>query len=273
MSAMPTNEARLLSHTSAKAIKAGEFGYRNAILYMAPAEFANVGNLCPHASPACRAACLGLYSGQASMVKSDALKHANNVRLSRIAKARAFMQSRVEFMALLARSIAWNYAAATRDGLTLCVRLNGSTDIAFEGVRVTVSENDARYISARLGRAVLPGSYRNVFELFPTIQFVDYTKNPRRMVLYTLPSNYHLTFSRSETNQTHMLALLAQQKNVAVVFDALPETYMGARVVNGDENDLRHLDPKAEWPALGYVIGLLPKGSKAKRDQSGFVVR
>jgi hypothetical protein len=47
----------------------------------------------------------------------------------------------------------------------------------------------------------------------------------------------------------------------------MPETWNGYRVINGDEHDLRHLDPK------GVVVGLSPKGHKAKRSTSGFVVR
>lgn len=265
--------ASLFSATSAKAVKAGAYGYRNAILYMAPAEFAGVGNLCPFASKGCRAACLGLYSGQASMVKSDAIEHANSVRKSRINKARAFMRNRSAFMAHVAKSIAWNYAKAARDGLRLCVRLNGSTDIAWEGIAVELSDVDAEYIRARGFPCVQARRYRNVFDIFPELQFVDYTKSVRRMALNTLPGNYHLTFSRSETNETDALRVLAMQGNVAVVFDKLPATWRGARVVNGDETDLRHLDPKATWPQLGYVVGLVPKGPKAKKDNSGFIVR
>jgi hypothetical protein len=57
------------------------------------------------------------------------------------------------------------------------------------------------------------------------------------------------------------------QGNAAVVFQTLPDTFLGLQVINGDEHDLRHLDPK------GVIVGLLPKGRKAKRDTSGFVVR
>ena len=54
--------------------------------------------------------------------------------------------------------------------------------------------------------------------------------------------------------------------NVAVVFrGALPNTYKGKKVINGDINDLRFLDPK------GIVVGLIQKG-RAKKDSSGFVV-
>jgi len=54
--------------------------------------------------------------------------------------------------------------------------------------------------------------------------------------------------------------------NVAVVFDRLPEEYMGKPVFNADDTDLRFLDPK------GVILGLKAKG-RAKKDTSGFVRR
>ena len=45
----------------------------------------------------------------------------------------------------------------------------------------------------------------------------------------------------------------------------LPTHWNGFPVINGDENDLRFLDPK------GVVVGLKAKG-KAKTDTTGFVV-
>jgi len=53
---------------------------------------------------------------------------------------------------------------------------------------------------------------------------------------------------------------------VAVVFDKLPETWHGFKVIDGDDDDLRYLDMG------GVVIGLKAKG-KAKQDTSGFVVK
>ena len=82
------------------------------------------------------------------------------------------------------------------------------------------------------------------------------------------PQITDLTFSRSETNETDAIKILESGHNVAVVFAGnMPEAWNGYRVINGDEHDLRHLDPK------GVVVGLTPKGNKAKRDTSGFVVR
>ena len=79
------------------------------------------------------------------------------------------------------------------------------------------------------------------------------------------PSNYHLTFSRSETNDKVCQMVLEMQGNVAVVFrNQLPKTWKGFEVVNGDETDLRFLDKK------GVVVGLIEKGM-AKKDATGFV--
>lgn len=264
---------RMFSPDSGKAKKALSENWRNLILYLAPHKFAGVGNLCPNASPACIAACLGLYSGQASMCKSDALEHANNVRKSRILKAQHFMRNRAAFMAEVIRDIARNYKSATRDGQRVCVRLNGSSDIAFEGLAVTVDADLSAYLAA-CGITCEAGQYKNIFAVFPAIQFVDYTKVSRRM-LRDLPPNYHLTFSRSETNEHAVIDVLERGQNVAAVFATMPETWRGYRVISGDNNDLRHLDPRANRGAFeaGFVIGLLPKGGKAKRDASGFVIR
>ena len=74
--------------------------------------------------------------------------------------------------------------------------------------------------------------------------------------------------SRSETNTADAVKVLAAGHNVAVVFGhGQPKTFMGHKVIDGTEHDLRHLDPSP------VIVGLDPKGSKAKKDTSGFVVR
>jgi hypothetical protein len=45
----------------------------------------------------------------------------------------------------------------------------------------------------------------------------------------------------------------------------MPKTFKGFKVIDGDKDDLRFLDPK------GVVVGLYAKG-KAKQDASGFVI-
>jgi hypothetical protein len=240
---------RIFSFDSAKAIKAQGFGYLNAIHYMAPFDLAGVGNLCPNASDGCKALCLGEHSGQAGMVARD--EDMNSVRLSRREKARRFMKDRAAYMRDVVRSIELGIAKADRMGLRLCVRMNGSTDIAFEGI-------------ACVRNGI---TYRNLMLAFPDIQFVDYTKNPRRLER-ALPSNYHLTLSRHEKNDADVVRIVSSgMANAAVVFETLPTQWNGLTVINGDEHDLRHLDPR------GVIVGLIPKGRKAKLDLSGFVVR
>jgi hypothetical protein len=255
---------RFFSMDSAKAIKAQSFGYLNAINYMAPHKMAGVGNLCGNASPGCIALCLGWYSGQAGIVANDqgAAVGKNAARASRHAKAVMFMRDRKTFMNEMIAGIEAAERKATREGLKLCVRLNGASDIAWEGIR------HADGVETPLKGTVA----RNIFNAFPHIQFVDYTKNVRRALKHArgeMPANYHLTFSRSETNEAECKLVLAAGGNVAVVFAGeFPQTYLGRPVIDGDQSDLRHLDKRG-----GNIVALTPKGTKAKADQSGFVLR
>jgi hypothetical protein len=78
--------------------------------------------------------------------------------------------------------------------------------------------------------------------------------------------NYHLTFSKSESNDNEIKELLTTAFNIAVVFNgSLPKTYLGRDVIDGDISDLRFLEPK------GVIVGLATKGN-AKTDNTGFVV-
>jgi hypothetical protein len=238
---------RIFSIDNSKASKSIPFGYLNAIHYMAPHDIAGVGNLCPHATEGCKSLCLGQYSGHAGMVRHD--DDINSVRQSRIDKAQRFMQDRAAYLEDVCRSIVSVEFKARNLYLIPVVRLNGSTDIAWEGIAVT-------------WRGV---RYPNIMAAFPPIQFVDYTKSSHRMYR-ELPHNYHLTFSRSETNEAECMDLLADGFNVAAVFRKVPRKWKGFTVIDGDIHDLRHLDPK------GVVVGLTPKGRKAKADTSGFVI-
>jgi hypothetical protein len=232
---------RIFSSDNPKAIKAREYGYINAIHYMAPARLAGVGNLCPNASAGCVALCLGTESGAATYYPS--------VLQSRIAKARRFMKERGAYLADMTRAIQAEIRKARRHGVRLCVRPNGSTDIAFEAIK----DKDGK----------------TLVERFPDVQFTDYTKSVKRALAFAsgkLPANYHLTFSRSEINDADCLKVLQAGGNVAVVFRVKPTHWNGFPVIDGDAHDLRHLDPR------GVVVALSPKGNKAKRDKSGFVL-
>jgi hypothetical protein len=105
----------------------------------------------------------------------------------------------------------------------------------------------------------LSATGKNIFELFPTVQFYDYTKVLGRKVKHL--TNYHLTFSKADGNDSDVAEALFQGMSVVAVYDAIP-----AGVPSADETDLRFLDPK------GVMLGLKAKG-RAKKDYSGFVIR
>lgn len=262
---------RIFSTDSAKAIKAQSFGVINGIHYMAPHELGSIGtgrrfNLCVAASAGCIKLCLGEYSGQAGMARDGEL---NSVRKSRRDKAQRFMGERKAYMQDVALATAQEYRRAAKKGFGFVARFNGSTDVAAEGINVVVDAALAVKLSKLMQRHIAQGVYRNLMVLFHEIQFVDYTKIAARFGR-ALPANYSLTFSLAENNHDVAIDLLNRGVNVAAVFGGvMPETWNGFPVINGDEHDLRHLDPKG---SRGFVIGLAPKGSKAKKDNSGFVI-
>jgi len=219
--------------TNAKTVKGQKRGYLTGILYLAPGRLSGLVNVCPHASAACDVLCL-YYAGRGAF---------NSVQQARTAKTVFYVKDRETFLSTLKENVAAVIRKAKSKGMRATVRLNGTSDIGWE-----------RY---------------TVIQAFKTTRFYDYTKNAKRMHAFLdgkLPSNYSLTFSRSEANEAECLAILARKGNVAVVFrKTLPKTWQGYRVIDGDKNDLRFLDPK------GVVVGLKAKG-KAKTDTTGFVV-
>jgi len=184
------------------------------------------------------------------MVKNE--RDINKVRQSRIDKAQRFMNDRKGYLEDIVKSIINGIKAANDKNLKLCVRLNGSTDIAWEGI--ACSHNGV--------------IYKNIMAIFPDIQFVDYTKNASRLYR-KLPANYYLTLSRHENNESESIDALRAGHNVAVIFaNELPSQWHGFEVINGDEHDLRHMDKRG-----GVVVGLKAKGNKLKKSNSAFVVR
>ena len=225
----------LASNSDAKTSKGFALKFLTDILYLAPANEGGFGNLCVHASAGCLAVCL-FTAGRGRM---------SNVRLGRIRKTRLFFTDKKAFFEQLRKDIVRGMKRAAKLGMTYCVRLNGTSDIPWE----------------RLG----------IMAEFPSVQFYDYTKSAARALAHArgeMPANYHLTFSRSESNEVEALQVLAAGGNVAVVFDSAnyPATWNGFNVVGGDESDLRFLDSK------NVVVALYAKG-KGKQDKSGFVVK
>jgi hypothetical protein len=210
----------------------------NWILHLSPSNLSGF-NVCPMASKGCRAACLngagrGLFDG---------------VQLPRLRKTLYFVKMRELFLKQIDSELTKIEAKAPR-GVRVIARLNGTSDLSFEAWTV------------RDGK--------NIFDLHPNIQFYDYTKVLARLERVKSIPNYHITFSASETNWTNSLKALALGVNVAVVFRtaALPNSFEGYRVIDGDTHDFRFLDKTGLLH--GFIVGLKAKGI-AKRDSSGFV--
>ena len=232
---------KLLSTANPKIQKGTKLGYLSFILHLAPATLSGK-ETCPKRTAGCTAACLNT-AGRGGMFKKG--ENTNMIQQARIRKTKMFFEARDAFMEQLEKDINLGIKQAKKLGLTPVFRLNGTSDLAWE-------------------KYTLKGSDKNVFEMFDNVQFYDYTKVLGRKVSH-LP-NYHLTFSAADGNDADVAKAVAAGMNVAAVFDALPETYMGKSVINADEHDLRFLDPK------GVIAGLKAKG-RAKKDTSGFVRR
>lgn len=237
---------KLLTVGNTKTVKGEKYGYQTFILHLAPADLSGY-ETCPKRTEGCTAACLNT-AGRGGMFKPGGT---NTIQEARKRKTRMFFEQREEFMALLVKEIESARKKAEKSNMIAVFRLNGTSDIAFE-----------KYEVVREGK-----TYKNIFQAFPFTQFYDYTKILGRKVAGE--QNYHLTFSAADGNDTDVLKAIAQGYNVATVFglkktEPMPATYNGRPVFNGDDSDLRFLDPK------GVIVGLYAKG-RAKKDTTGFV--
>jgi len=237
----------LLSTGNPKVLKGMAQGYNTYILHLAPANVSGY-ETCAKRTDGCTAACLNL-AGRGGMFKRG--ESTNVIQEARKRKTRLFFEDRGTFMALLVKDIELAIKQSKRLGLIPVFRLNGTSDLSFEKYEVVRNQK----------------LFRNIFSAFAEVQFYDYTKVLGRKV--TAIENYHLTFSAADGNDADVVKAIQQGYNIATVFGIkktlpMPETYMGLSVFNGDESDLRFLDPK------GVVVGLYAKG-KAKKDTTGFV--
>ena len=226
---------KLLSTANPKIQKGTKMGYLSFILHLAPSDLSGK-NTCPKATPGCIAACLNT-AGRGGMFKRG--ETTNMIQRARIRKTEYFFADRAAFMDDLASDIMRAVNYARKKGLIPVFRLNGTSDLSWEKYPVCGADN--------------------IFALFPTIQFYDYTKVLGRKVSHI--ENYHLTFSKADGNDADVAEALMQGMSVVAVYDQIP-----ADVPSADETDLRFLDPK------GIMLGLKAKG-RAKKDYSGFVIR
>lgn len=211
---------KLLGTGSTKTIKGLKYGWTTYVLYMAPFRLNSKGlNLCPKATAGCVKACL-FTSGRGSF---------QSVEVARFNKAEYFVLDRQKFMEQLVKEIKlivgyherMQVDETNKKTKNFAIRLNGTSDVDWELIKID-SEGG-----------------KNIFEVFPEVQFYDYTKIPSRMERAEKYPNYFVTFSLSEHNTKVAKKMLESGKSVAsVYFPTIPESHLGQRVYDGDESDL-----------------------------------
>lgn len=234
-------------------------------LHLAPARLSGF-EVCPQRSEGCTKACLHTAGNPAYMAQKE---------VSRIDRTKAYFTNRKAFMAVLVFEIAAAERKARKAGMECGIRLNATSDIPWEAVAVEIDGC----------------KWNCVMDAFLDVQFYDYTKVTKRALRHATgtrwPSNYHLTFSKTEANDHDVARVIGAGGTVAVVCSL--ERYKAAiergtmaftvsrpgmtmqdveevPVVDGDAHDYRPVDPQ------GTLVILKAKGD-ARNDTSGFVIR
>lgn len=215
--------------TSAKMMHSQQYSHQYTYaIYLAPASESGY-NVCSHSTPECRLGCLAT-SGHAGMEITAG--KCTRIKDARIKKTKMFYERPDYFINWMIAEIKKYQKKAIKDNFFFSVRLNATSDIDWQNVKI---------------------SGQTIFEIFPDVQFYDYTKNADKFKNKAV--NYHLTLSYTGRNWDKCEAALKQGVNVAMVFNVkneslLPKTYKGYKVINGDLTDYRIDDAK------GIIVGL-----------------
>lgn len=218
--------------SNTQTLKAGGQCYQSLVLHLAPAQLSGY-EVCASRSIECTKACLNV-SGRGRM---------SSVQIARVNRTQFLFKNREEFKSQITKELVAFIESCGKLDLLPTVRMNGTSDIVWENF------------------------WPQLYQRFPTIQFYDYTKHRNRCLNdWTLPDNYHLTFSRSENNEHDCKTVLEDGKsNVAVVFSSknFPNHWLNYPTYSAEVDDLRFLDPKG-----GHVGCLYAKG-EGKKDRTG----
>ena len=180
----------------------------------------------------------------------------HNVHIARIIRAILYYEYREQFLSRLTLELAAHQRKAKKLGALCGFRPNTTSDLSWE--KIKVKDN------------------KTLFELFPDVQFYDYTKVITRDI--TGIKNYHLTFSLNERNSLLVGLAFKKNMNVTVVirnkkignkWAPKPTTYtlngITKKAIDGDLHDARFIDDK------DCFILLDPKGKDTLKDTTGFV--
>jgi hypothetical protein len=175
----------------------------------------------------------------------------NRINKSRIKKTKLFFEHREFFMKWLVDDITNSQKKAKDMGFHFSVRLNNTSDLSPESFYLDVD-----------------GVKKNVLQLFPDVQFYDYSKVYKRAELVKKYKNYDVTFSYSGSNLQDCISMFNNNVRVAVVFKEVPDKFWGRKVINGDLYDMRYRDDK------DVIVGLKFKKVRNKLvDTNKFVIQ
>ena len=223
---------------SAKMMKSYIHNTATYCVYLAPANMAGRTkkgtriNVCPK-SQHCKELCLNSAGHNKADILSNGKENIKQslINISRIKKTKLFYNDRDTYMDILIHEINRDRSYAERHGMEFSVRLNGTSDLSPE---------------------IMKKDGKNILEIFPDVQFYDYTKVYNRTKLMKFYPNYDITFSYDGYNWDQCEQFLNDGGKVAVVFDSetMPKTYKGYKVIDANGYDMRYLDPK------GCIMGL-----------------
>lgn len=230
--------SKLLSiGADAKTVKGEKYRVLTGIQYLSAHKLSGL-NLCAMADIAgCSEPCLR-SAGRGAM---------NSTQMSRLRKTLFMQQYWEEYLAMLQKEVQrFAYYCDARE-YTPAIRLNGTSDIRWENKIWDYMVSTSHWFGVR---------------------WYDYTKEVNRII--PDPKIYDLTFSYSGKPQFRRFVdkAKAMGMRIAVVFryqKDIPEVFEGMQTFDGDDSDLRFLEPQ------GVVSALYAKG-KAVHDYSGFVV-
>lgn len=220
-------------------------------LYLAPFNMSGY-NVCPKGQN-CSPFCLN----GAGRNKGDIMAHGvdnSKINTSRIKKTNFFYDDRETFMRVMMYEIDLAIQHAKRNGLGFAIRLNGTSDLSPLSFKI---------------------DGKNILELYPDVQFYDYTKVYNRIDLQTKYPNYDVTFSFDGYNWNECEEYLEKGGRVAVVFEGdLPIAYKGYNVFDANNYDMRYLDPQGQIAGLHYHRTANDyKNGKYVRPNTPFIIK
>lgn len=228
---------------------------RPSALYLVPARMSGV-NVCSDSTVGCRAVCV-------THPKKGFGRIFSTITQSRLERSKRFTSDPRRFILEVAEELQREVRLAARAGAQALCRLNMASDIDWPNLAIFHGID----LFGELG--IMP-------EL-ANVHHYNYTKSFRQLCSKR-PRNYHLTFSRSETNSAKCVEALESGHSVAVVFCENPENYgtrksyqtrlpetwklegmvRGVPVIDGDAHDFRCFDEP------GVIVGLRMKGTESE---------